>query len=282
MNKKVVRLYPAPGQTEPLRGLYLRGTGLVADNHPEPHIYANFLTSLDGRIAISETADRAYQLPAALKSGEDFALLLELYAHADCIITHAGYMRSLAAGELGNVLQLPQGQDYQYLHDWRAQQGLKAQPDVLILTGSLDFPWHTSLDDYQQHVHIVTTTQASSAARAEWQEQGRGVQVLGEQKHVDADLLLEFLHQQRYQSVFLMAGPDLLRDLLAGQYVDRFFMTLSHQLMGGEHYQSLLSGDLLGTKGHLQLESLYMGEADCSGLGQWYAEFTFQNKETKS
>ena len=279
MNKKVLRLYPTPGHTEPLRGLYLRGTGLVAHNRAEPHIYANFLSSLDGRIAISETAAVACQLPAALKSDEDFNLLLELYAHSDCIITHAGYMRALARDELGNVLQMPQGEDYQYLHDWRQQQGLKPQPDVLILTGSLDFPWHASLDQHQQQVHIVTAGKASSAALAHWQEQGRSVHVLGDQYHVDVHLLVTFLQQQCYRSVYLMAGPDLLQDLLAGQYVDRFFMTLSHQLMGGEHYKSLLSGDLLGDNGHLQLVSLYQDEADCNSLGQWYAEFTFKNKE---
>lgn len=280
MNKQVVRLYPAPNQTEPRRGLYLSRTGLVAHNPSLPFIYANFLTSLDGRIAVSEDAGITYQLPEALKSEEDFDLLMELYAQADCIITHAGYMRALARGELGNVLQLPQGERYQYLHDWRQQQGLKPQPDVLILSTSLQFPWHASLDENDQQVNILTTEQAALSERSAWQEHDRPVHVLGTQDRVDADLLYQFLQHQQYRSVYLMAGPDLLQDLVQHQYVDRFFITMSHQLLGGEHMKSLLPGELLGTNGHLQLASLHMDEVDSTGLGQWYAEFTFKQKGT--
>ena len=66
MNKNVIRLYPGSGESVPLRGLYLRQEkpalrnvlgnieGDNAGDNGQPHIYANFLTSLDGRIALRD------------------------------------------------------------------------------------------------------------------------------------------------------------------------------------------------------------------------------------
>ena len=281
MSKQLIRLYPSSTNTaltnsEPLQGLYLRHARLAANKNQRPIVYANFLSSLDGRIAIAEAPDQAYELPAELKSEEDFTLLMELYAHADCIITHSGYMRSLAAGKLGNVLQIPKTDEFQYLHDWRKQQGLRAQPDVVILSGSGQFPWHPSLDQHGQQVHIVSGGQANPDARQEWQNLGHRVHCLGDQRYVEVHALMDFLQKQGYRSVYLMAGPDLLQDLLAQGYVDHFFMTLGHQILGGQHYKSLLPGDILGDNGKMDLQSLYMNSESTNGCGQWYAEFTFK------
>ena len=50
MNRNVIRLYPASGETVPLKGLYLRqelpALGNVQGSNTQPHVYANFLTSL--------------------------------------------------------------------------------------------------------------------------------------------------------------------------------------------------------------------------------------------
>ncbi len=289
MSKNLIRLYPSlvgpdgqsqagseQSQTEPLKGLYLRHARLAANKNQRPIVYANFLTSLDGRIAISKGSDEDFELPAELKSAEDFTLLMELYAHADCIITHSGYMRSLAAGALGNVLQIPETAEFQYLHDWRAQMGLKNQPDVVILSGSGEFPWHDSLDQYDQQVHIITGAEASTEAISQWQSRGHTVHAMGGQRYVDVHALMEYLQQQDYCSVYLMAGPDLLQDLLAQGYVDHFFMTLGHQIIGGQHYKSLLPGDCLGDNGKMDLQSLYMNTQSSNGCGQWYAEFIFK------
>ena len=282
MSNQLIRLYPSSINAEsdcnePLQGLYLRHARLAANKNQRPIVFANFLSSLDGRIAIAKGSDQGHELPVALKSEEDFILLMELYSHADCIITHGGYMRSLAAGKLGNVLQIPDADEFQYLHDWRAHQGLSAQPDVVILSGSGEFPWHPSLDQHGQQVHIVSGGQANPEVLQQWQNNGHQVYRMGDQRHVEVHALMNFLQQQDYRSVYLMAGPDLLQDLLAQGYVDHFFMTLGHQLLAGKHYKSLLSGDVLGDNGKMILQSLYMNPESSNGCGQWYAEFTFKN-----
>lgn len=280
MNKTVIRLYPGDGESVPLKGLYLRQDQSAWENSQildrSPYIYANFLTSLDGRIALNQTGSDQYHLPDQLKSDEDFMLFLELYAHADCIITHSGYMRALDDGRLGNVLQLPETSETQYIHDWRQQQGMKKNPDVVIISGSLDFPWHASLDESEQQVHIATGGKASKERKQYWANAGHQVNQMGEQSHVDVKQLIKFLNEKGYRSVYLVAGPDLLQDLIECHYVHSFYMTMSHQLLGGKDFKSLLSGGVLNELGRMKLENMYMDVENSNALGQWYAEFSFE------
>lgn len=274
MNKKVVSLYPEFGLNKPLAGLYLR-EGLFADSESdEPYIYANFLSSLDGRIAWREEQEKDYQLPQALKSDEDFRLFLELYAHADCIVTHGGYMRALNAGRLGNVLQIPQVDWAQDIHQWRQSQGLAAAPDVVVLSASLDFSLHQSLYNSAQQVHLCSGANANQQKCSEWLQQGYTVQRLGQGDYVEAKPLYQFLQQQQYRRVYLVAGPLLLQELLLHGYVRRFFMTISHQFLGGEDIQTIIPSLKMNDWGHMQLQQLYMGETNADRIGQWYAEFT--------
>ena len=89
MSHTLLRLYPGPPQEVELRGLYLRQELHRQGSPHAPFVYADFVSSLDGRIAI---ADR---VPAELTAVRDLRLLLELQAQADCVITHGGYLRGL-------------------------------------------------------------------------------------------------------------------------------------------------------------------------------------------
>ena len=277
MNKEVVCLYPDFGVAEPLQGLYLRQNFCADRDASRPFVYANFLSSLDGRIALRESQQEHYQLPTTLKSDEDFRLFLELYAHADCIVTHSGYMRSLVAGRLGNVLQIPRLEWTQYIHAWRKEQGMSPAPDVIIVSGSLDFPWHESLSESQQNVYIATGAKPSEECKQQWLQRGHSVHELGQGSQVDAQALMEFISQQEYRSVYLVAGPQLLQEILTHGYLDRFFITMCHQLLGGEDFKSLIPERLLAEKGNMQLRRLYMDSENSSMLGQWYAEFSCKN-----
>ncbi len=276
MNKQVIRLHPHAGETVPLQGLYLRLSELAGCDQSRPMIYANFLSSLDGRIAIKNEGDSYFQLPEALKSDEDFRLFLELYAHADCIVTHGGYMRSLADNRLGNVLQIPDLEWTRYIHDWRSEKGLSKNPDIVVVSGSLNFPWHKSLDDSQQKVHIASGGMADIESKKAWQDAGHHINEFGQQQYVDVRELVNFLTKQGYKSVYLVAGPQLLQDLVQCHYVDRFFVTINHQLLGGREYKSIVSEQLMNNAGNMQLQHLYMNIENSNGIGQWFADFSFK------
>ena len=139
---------------------------------------------------------------------------------------------------------------------------------------SLDFPWHESLDASGQSVHIVTGAKSKSSVKETWMEQGHDVKTFGSETNVDVGMLMEFLQKQGYRSVYLVAGPQLLQDLLVHNYLDRFFMTMCHKFLGGEDFKSVIPKNVLGKKGHMVLRSLYMDQENSSMLGQWYAEFS--------
>ena len=127
MSKQLFRLFPPPFEQVSLSGLYLH---LALHRHGTPRapfVYANFLCSLDGRIALEDPQGQTY-LPKALTTPDDFRLFLELAAQADCLITHGGYLRALAEGRLGNILQIGLNEPHRDLARWRIEQGLSPQP----------------------------------------------------------------------------------------------------------------------------------------------------------
>ena len=144
MPTKILKLYPPPHAELPLKGLYLQHCVHTLGTPETPFVYANFVMSLDGRIALEETLDAQSYIPDNLTSDSDFRLFLELLAQADCLITHGGYLRALAERRLGNILQIGFSPETKDLLKWRKAQGLNSQPAVVVASESLEFP-HTGI-----------------------------------------------------------------------------------------------------------------------------------------
>jgi riboflavin biosynthesis pyrimidine reductase len=272
MSKTVFRLYPPPYEEVPLAGLYLQWRLHRLGTPEAPFVYANFLSSLDGRIALEDARGRTY-LPRTLTTPDDFRLFLELQCQTDCLITHGGYLRSLAEGRLGNILQIgahPAGRD---LVRWRLEQGLSAQPAVVIASATLDFPMPDSIRAHGQACHIATVAGADPARAEYWRGQGYEVWQAGSGNLVNGAELTQILGERGYRSLYLIAGPHMLDTMLRNGRLGRMFQTITHQLMGGEFFRTLLPGPELGISGHLRMLSLYYDPASTNGAGQWFAQF---------
>jgi riboflavin biosynthesis pyrimidine reductase len=111
-----------------------------------PFVYGNFVSSLDGRIALVDASSGVSYLPEGLTNPNDFRLFLELQAQADCLITRGGYMRAIAAGRPDDILQVRTGKENRDLAAWRRAQGLSGQPAVVIASANLDFPMPESVN----------------------------------------------------------------------------------------------------------------------------------------
>lgn len=272
MTGPIQRLFPPPCGTVGLRGLYL-GLELYRQGTPEkPFVYANFLSSLDGRIALEDAEGVAY-LPKSLTTPGDFRLFQELQAQADCLITHGGYLRSLQAGRLGNILQVGLREDSADLARWRLEQGLKPQPDIAIASASLDFPMPPSIRDHGQNVYIATGQKADPAKIGYWQAQGFEVIVAGEERKVEGAALARALGARGLSRFYLIAGPDMLDTMVRDGQLSRLFQTITHQLMGGLAFRTVSPGPEFGPGGHLKLLSLYYDPDAPDGTGQWFAQF---------
>jgi riboflavin biosynthesis pyrimidine reductase len=272
MSENVQRLFPAPCATVPLGGLYLNLKLHELGTAQQPFVYANFLSSLDGRIALEDAEGMAY-LPKSLTTPDDFRLFLELEAQADCLITHGGYLRSLAAGRLGNILQIGQRPEHADLAAWRVAHGLAPQPAVVIASASLDFPLPESLREHQQTCYIATGANADPAKVDYWRKQGFDVIFAGKERLVEGGPLVRALGEHGLRSIYLIAGPDMLDTMIRDGQLSRLFQTITHQLMGGLAFRTVSPGPEFGTGGHLKLRSLYYDPHSPDDTGQWFAQF---------
>lgn len=271
MAKNLLHLYPGPTHEIPLRGSYLDHAVHRLGGAERPFVYANFVSSLDGRIAIGE--GQQSRLPVELNSGNDFRLFLELQAQADCLITHGGYMRAIAEGRLDDILQVGTRAGTEDLAAWRNAQGLTAQPAVVIASGSLDFTVPASIAAHGQRLFVATGTAADTTRVAALQQRGIEVIFAGAGKAVEGRALAQAMAERGFMRQYLLAGPRMLETMLRQKMLCRLYLTLTHQLLGGDHFHSLIDGPVLGGEGRLQLRSLRLDALSHGGAGQLFAMY---------
>jgi riboflavin biosynthesis pyrimidine reductase len=263
----LTRLWPAPARQMPLAGAYL-GLGL----HRQAGdggilIYANYIASVDGRIALRDPASGEFAVPAAIANDRDWRLYQELAAQAGVMIVSARYMRQLAQGTAQDLLPVGAGDAYRDLRDWRAGQGLAAQPDVVIVSASLDIPEAALAGLAGRRVIVATTAAADASALDALRRQGIEVMTAGRDR-VEGMALRQALAGMDYRSAYMIAGPAVHRMLLADGAIDRLFLTTRHRLLGGGEFHTILDQDLPAPV-PLALNALYL---DAEG-GQHFADY---------
>lgn len=278
MTGEVLPLYPNSGPSQQLRGLYLDHRLHQIGSASEPLVYGNFVSSLDGRIALIEPNSGESYLPQGLSGGNDFRLFQELHAQADCLITHGGYLRALARGRLGNVLQVNATGDSADLIAWRKQQGLPEQPAIVVTSSSLDFPVPDAIKGYGQPLYIATGKTADRARARTWQQRGFELIFAGDDAMVEGAPLVRALGERGYKSLYLVAGPRMLETMLRDQKLAKLYLTLTHHLLGGEQFHTMIPGPPLGAAGRLRLRTLYYDSGGAGQDAQWFAQFDRQRE----
>lgn len=271
MTANVLPLYPKPGRARPLKGLYLEQRLHEAGSAESPFVYCSFVSSLDGRIASVES-DPESDVLEGLTSSNDFRLFQELEAQADCLVTHAGYLRALAGGKLGNVLQVGASGSTDLIA-WRKEHGLSEEPAVAVASGSLDFPLPDNLEAHGQAVYILTGSGADQTRVQAWQERGFKVIFAGTGKTVEGAPLVQALGKLGHKCLCFLAGPQMLDTIVRDRQLSRLYLTIRHRLLGGEQFHTMIPGSRLGSAGSLSLRALYYDQGQSQEQGQWFAQF---------
>jgi len=118
----VIELYPAPGMSRPLHGLYL-DQDLRQTAGADGFVYTNFISSLDGRIAMPGPNDRP-RVPPAIANAKDWRLFQELAAQADVLLTSGRYLREYHPTNSQDVLAPYADPALRDLEQWRLARGL--------------------------------------------------------------------------------------------------------------------------------------------------------------
>ncbi len=261
----VTRLVPQPSDSLPLRGLYL-GHELrqLAQQAGQPYVVANFVTSLDGRIAVPRKDGSGLTVPGNIANERDWRLFQELAVQADLIISSGRYLRDYAAGRAQEILQVYDDPRFEDLRAWREGRGLPSQPALAIISKSLDFEIPAVLAESERDV-VIFTTEDADLARVRELERQRSRVIFAGVREVTGRRLVDAMATLGYQTIYSAAGPRVLHMLLADQVLDRLYLTTVGRLLGGDPFASILEGDLLASPVDMRLASMFH---DPQGAGQ--------------
>jgi riboflavin biosynthesis pyrimidine reductase len=236
-------------------------------------VYSNFVSSLDGRIALGDPDKATHTVPDAIANPRDWRLYQELAGQADLLITSGRYFRQSTVGEAQDLLPVGSQHEFDDIREWRVKQGLAKEADVAILSSSLDIPL-AALEPYRQRRILVITGESSDKARAESLRHA-GIEVLhaGTGKQADGRLMIPRLGELGYRSIYAIAGPAVFHTLLQANVLNRLYLTIAQQLLGGEVFDTLTRGTLLIPARSLSLVSLYHDPCAPETTGQLFAVF---------
>lgn len=274
MKKTISRLYPTGAESEfDLEGLYLKEDLHSPHDPARPYVYTNYVSSLDGRIAIANQDRGTHEVPACIANKRDWRLFQELAGRADLIVTSGRFIRQTLVSEEQAELPVSPESDYEDIIAWREQQGLGVQPDIAILSASLDIPVDALKQYSDRKIIVITGSHADKKKTAKLQDAGFEVLCVSESQHADGKDMITSFGNQGYQSIYAIAGPKVCNTLVAAQVLDRLYLTITHQLLSGNEFDTFLSGSPLSPAQGMQLVSLYQDTHAPEGASQWFCAF---------
>ena len=274
MADNLVELYPHNGREHALQGLYLGQRlreSLPRDS--EAFVYANFITSLDGRIAIPHTSE-GLTIPQVISNSRDWRLFQELAVQADILLSSGRYLRDYADGRAQEILRVYDDPGLSDLADWRHTQGLPPYPAIAIISASLDFPIPLELQKQGREIVIITTHIASQERKQALEDMDIQVLIAGEEK-VMGDSAVDVLREKGYRLIYSAAGPKVMHLLLEAGVLNRLYLTFAARMLGGTPFASILEGQLLSTPAEFNLRQLYLDPHTPGSGGQLFAAYDY-------
>lgn len=195
-------------------------------------LYANFVQSLDGVVAI-----RGVRSPGArigLRSVADRFVMAVLRASAHAVLVGGNTLRE-APGHRWTPADIfpPLADSFARM---RRALGLPADPQLVVVTASGDLdPAHPAL---QAGAWVVTTPAGAAVLGTRLPAACRLEVPAGEAgERVDLAATLAAVRAEGFARVLSEAGPSLTHQLLAAGLLDELFVTLSPVLVGGDPTQ---------------------------------------------
>jgi riboflavin biosynthesis pyrimidine reductase len=190
-----------------------------------PLLYANFVETLDGVVAI-----RSEPLTNRLVSGDSRAdrfVMGLLRACADCVLLGSGTLHGSPKSIWTAERAYPDGADA--FAKLRQRLGLRPEPELAVLTatGALE-PTHPALE----RGAVVLTTEDGAARSRRSLPAAIEVVVLAGDSVVDPAEAVAVLRERGRSSILSEAGPTVFASLLAAGLVDELFLTVSPLLAG--------------------------------------------------
>jgi len=191
---------------------------------PEPRLYANFVGSVDGVVALPALLESS--LIAAGSEHDRFVMGL-LRACADAVLIGAGTLHgSPQTRWTAEHAYPPAAPLYAEL---RRQRGRPPQPTLAVLSGSGRInPQHPGLGERS----LVLTSEQGAAQLGRRLPESAAIVPIGNQSPLDPALAVETLRAGGHELILCEGGPLLFGELVDAGLVDELFLTISPVLAG--------------------------------------------------
>jgi riboflavin biosynthesis pyrimidine reductase len=271
----VLELYPQAEQKHPLEGLYLQSNlKQQYKRNSTTFVYANFISSLDGRIAVPH-ADQGLTVPEKLGNPRDWRLFQELAIQADILLSSGRYLRDYDEGRAQEILRVYDDPNLSDLADWRLDNGLDRHPAIAVISASLDFPVPPALIEGGRKVIVLTTERSPNELRQALELKGLQVFNAGK-KQVEGARAIQILSELGYCLIYSAAGPKVLHMLLMDGVLDRLYLTFAARILGGNPFATILEGPLLPKPADFILRTLYLDSYAPGPGGQLFASYDYE------
>lgn len=246
----VLRLYPGEQQERPLEGLYLDD---IPNPDNGPFIYANFLVSLDGRIAVRDENGHK-GVPQATANDRDWRLYTELLVQADAVLTTGHHAQSIAAGAQDDMMTLAHRR-YPDLRNYRRARGLSGHPTCVVVSSRLNFRTE-ALKAAHPGAIMAITTQDDERAACSARNAGIETIVVRTESTVRGHDLTQIFRERGLKRIYMVGGPRLFHALLRDQVVRRLYLTMAGRLVGGDDIETPVRGPHFTTPPDARLRHL--------------------------
>ena len=237
-----------------------------------PFIYANYVASLDGRISVPNAAGEQ-KVPGNIANARDWRLLQELAGRADLLLSSGRYLRELDEGSAQDILPIGSAGAFADIRAFRERSGLKPQPDVAVMSVSLDFAIPHQLLEQGRRVIVITGEAPDPERMARHERAGIEIIPLAGVDRPQGPALARALATLGYQRLYAVTGPYVLHTLMQSDLLDALFLTTVHRIIGGGPFASICEGDLLPTPGDFRLTWLYQDLDGPDGCSQSFARY---------
>jgi riboflavin biosynthesis pyrimidine reductase len=226
---------PAAGLPPALAAIYGGDFGVA-----RPSLYANFVSSIDGVVALGTDAESGKLISGA--SEPDRFVMGLLRATSDAVLFGAGTFRKVSRALWHADSIYPAAGDL--FAELRRKQGLRPHPLLVVVSASGDIdPRHPALED----ALIVTTPAGEAHLR---RALPAGARIIAAEGPIRCRVLLDRLRAEGLQAILTEGGPSLMGELYRDGLIDELFLTVSPRLFGrhaGDGRKSLVDGvDLAG------------------------------------
>jgi riboflavin biosynthesis pyrimidine reductase len=192
---------------------------------PEQSLYANFVQTIDGVVAIPSVPG-SNRLVSGGSDADRFVMGL-LRAAADVVLIGSGTLRASARGRWRpETVFPPAAEAYAEL---RRELGLETAPRVAILTASGSIPPDRAV---LEDAPAVLTTQEGADRLAGTLPDSVEIVTLPGEAEADVTSAVELLRERGHRRILSEAGPHVFGSLVEAGLVDELFLTVSPLLAG--------------------------------------------------